>query len=136
MTITTTYSSDGETLTVHVPMNFRRRGGKKLVVVPNDAQPRPAQSKPGSPLVKLIVRAFYWKRLFDSGDYATLGELAAAEKVDKSHLCKVIRLTLLSPDIIEAILDGTEPTGLEIERMLKPFPIVWGQQLAWLEITI
>ena len=102
MTITTTYSSDGKTLTVHVPMNFRKRGGKKLVVVPNDAQPRPAQPKPDSPLVKLIVRAFYWKRLFDSGDYATLGDLAAAQNVHKSHLSKVMRLTLLSPDIVEA----------------------------------
>ena len=117
-----------KTVTVHVPMTFQNRGGRKLVVVPRNAPQRPPQRSIESPLARLLVRAFRWKRLLEIGEHATLADLAAAEKVDKSNLSKVLRLTLLSPDIVAAILDRTEPGDLQIERLLKPFPVEWEEQ--------
>jgi hypothetical protein len=114
-------------------MDLRKRGGRKLVVVPGD---RPADSRPQrqpiaaakSPLVKLLAHAFYWKRLFDSGEYTSLEELAAAEHVDRSYLSKVLRLTLLSPSIVEAILEGREPQRPTIEKALAGVPTGWRDQ--------
>ena len=66
--------------------------------------------------------------MLDSGDHATLGELAKAEGVAKPYLCRVIRLTLLAPDIVEAILDGKQGQGLTLDVLLKPFPLEWSRQ--------
>jgi hypothetical protein len=125
-------TTNGKTLTVHVPMSFRRRGGQKLVVVPSDAPRQPIRSRHESRLVKLLARAFYWKRLIDTGEYATLADLATAEKVNKSYLSKVLRLTLFAPDVVEVILDGTESDDLLVERLLQPFPVEWRKQRRWL----
>jgi hypothetical protein len=120
--------TDDNNVTVHVPMTFRNRGGCKLVVVPRDAPQRSPQRSIENPLAKVIVRAFHWKRLLEAGEYTTLAELAAVESIDKSNLSKALRLTLLAPDIVEAILDGTEHGDLQIERLLKPFPVEWEEQ--------
>ena len=113
-------------------MDLRRRGGRKVVVVPGDGAAEQAKQRVAAvaerPLVKLLARAFYWKRLFVSGEYASLEELAAAENVDKSYLSKVLRLTLLAPNIVEAILEGLEPPELTIERLILPLPIEWETQ--------
>jgi len=131
--ITTTASElNGNTLTIHVPMRFRRRGGQKRVVVPRDTPQRPMRSRDESPLVRILARAFYWKRLIETGEHVTLADLAAAENVDKSNLGKILSLTLLAPDIVESILDGTEPGDLQIEMLLKPFPAKWDEQRRFL----
>lgn len=128
MTKAATPTASGTTVSVHVPMTFRQRGGQKLVVVPNDAPQTPTRGRDESPLVKVLVRAFYWKRLIDTGEYATLADLAAAERVNKSYLSKVLRLTLLAPEIVETILDGKVPDDLPIERLLRPFTLEWELQ--------
>jgi hypothetical protein len=122
------------TLTVRVPMDLRRRGGRKLVVVPSDgAADSRTQRQPiaemESPLVKLLARAFYWKCLFDSGEYASLENLAASENVDRSYLSKVLRLTLLAPTIVEEIVEGQESKQLTIEKLLAGMPVSWQQQM-------
>ena len=98
--------TDENNVTVHVPMTFGNRGGRKLVVVPRDAPQRPPQRSIESPLAKAIVRAFHWKRLLEAGEYTTLAELGS----------------------VEAILDGTEHGDLQIERLLKPFSVEWEEQ--------
>ena len=132
MTITAVSETNGKTLTVHVSMRFRRRGGQKLVVVPGDAPQHPPRSRDESPLVRILARAFYLKRLIEAGEHLTLADLAAAENVDKSKLSKVLRLTLLAPDIVESILNGTEPEVLQIGRLLNPFPAEWDEQRQFL----
>jgi hypothetical protein len=79
-------------------------------------------------MVKALARAHRWKALLESGRYATVLELAEAEKINQSYLCRVLRLTLLSPEIAEAILDGRQCPGLTLHDLLVPFPHDWGAQ--------
>jgi hypothetical protein len=103
-------------ITVRVPLAIRRRGGRKLVVTPDGSSPgaAPARTRADPALVKALARAHRWKRLLESGRYASLGELAAAEKIDRSYLSKLLRLTLLAPDIVEAMLARTSHQGVGI----------------------
>jgi len=117
-------------LTVHVPMAFQRRGGRKLVVAP-DGSAMPAiapRFDVDSVLIKALARAFRWQQLLDSGSYSSIKELAANEKIDPSYLGDILRLTLLVPDIVEMILDGRQPPGLRFEQFRKSFPPEWQQQ--------
>jgi hypothetical protein len=120
----------GRTLTVRVPLTLRKRGGRKQVVMPEGAcwgQPRP---RVDNTMVKAIARAHRWKRLMESGRFASVTELAEAEKINQSYLCRVLRLTLLAPDIVEAILDGRQPAALQMDALLKPMPLEWAAQRA------
>ncbi|MCB1379087.1 MAG: hypothetical protein KDK89_12070, partial [Alphaproteobacteria bacterium] len=76
------------------------------------------------------ARAHRWKRFLESGEYSSVAELAAAEKINESYICRVLRLTLLAPDIVKAILDGRQPPELQMNVLLKPFPVEWGEQHA------
>lgn len=122
-------------ISVHLPMFFRRRGGRKLVVIPGDQahRPRPSGSPIVSPLLKAVVRAHRWARLLEHGEFGSIAELAAAERVDKSYLSKVLRLTLLGPSLVERILNGNESEALRIERLLQPFPNEWQKQAQLVE---
>lgn len=125
----TEMSRDGRSLTVHIPLAFRKRGGRKLVIAPAGADAwAPPRSRVDNAMVKALARAHRWKRLLESGDYATIEELAAAEKINPSYLSRVLRLTLLAPGIVEAVLDGRQPTGLQLDDLLKPFPVEWEPQ--------
>jgi hypothetical protein len=121
-------TGNGQTLTIRVPLTLRKRGGRKQVVSPEGAcwgQPRP---RVDNTMVKAIARAHRWKRLMESGRFASVTELAEAEKINQSYLCRVLRLTLLAPDIVEAILDGRQPAGLQMDDLLKPMPLEWAAQ--------
>ena len=121
-------TDDGSTLTIRMPLTLRKRGGRKQVVTPDGAcwgQPRP---RVDNTMVKAIARAHRWKRLMESGRFASVTELAEAEKINQSYLCRVLRLTLLAPDIVEAILDGRQPSTWQPELLLNPFPGNWSEQ--------
>jgi hypothetical protein len=122
-----TVSADGETITIHIPMTFRKRGGRKMVVTPDGAPwaPRP---RVDNALVKALARAFRWQRLLENGLHANLTELAAAEKVDRTYVGRVLRLSLLAPAFVEAILDGHQPVDLRLEDLLEGFSIEWAEQ--------
>jgi len=128
-------SQDGSALTVRVPLTFRKRGGRKLVIAPNGsdswAPPRP---RVDNTMVKAIARAHRWKRMLESGDFATVQDLASAEKINPSYLSRVLRLTLLAPDIVEAILDGRQPACLQLDALLMPFPVEWDRQRALIRL--
>ena len=68
--------------------------------------------------------------MLESGEYASVAELAAAERINQSYLCRVLRLTLLAPDLVEAILDGRQPPDVTLDRLMRPFPVEWGEQKA------
>ena len=122
-----TVSADGETITVHIPLTFTKRGGRKLVVTPDGTEwaPRPHID---NATVKALARAFRWQRMLDDGVCGTIDELANREKVNRGYMCRVLRLTLLAPDIVEAILVGREPEGMRLEDILNPFPAAWVEQ--------
>ncbi|WP_246164191.1 hypothetical protein [Blastochloris sulfoviridis] len=79
-------------------------------------------------MIKALARAHRWRRMLESGEFATVQDLAAAEKINPSYLARVLRLTLLAPDIVEAILDGRQPAGLQLNDLLAPFPVEWERQ--------
>jgi hypothetical protein len=81
-----------------------------------------------SRLVSALARAHRWKRLLEEGRYRSAGEIAEAEKVSRSFVNRMLRLTLLVPDIVEAILDGRQPKGTQLEGLTKPMPSEWGEQ--------
>jgi hypothetical protein len=117
-------------LTVHVPMAFRRRGGCKLIVAPDgSAMPMvPSRTQIDNVLLKALSRAVRWQRLLDQGVCGTIKEIASKEKIDPSYVGDVLRLTLLAPDIVEMILDGRQPPGLQFEQLRKSFPLEWRAQ--------
>ncbi|ANK79896.1 MAG: hypothetical protein TEF_03115 [Rhizobiales bacterium NRL2] len=116
-----------ETLSVRVPFRIRKHGGRKLMVSPDGAS-APARPRIDSTLVKALARAHRWKRLLEQGDYGNLTELARAEKINLSYVGRVLRLTLLAPDIVEGILDGRQPPTWQLELLLKPFSADWSEQ--------
>ena len=75
-------------------------------------------------MVKAIARAFRWREMLENGNYATIAEIAAAEKINETYVGRVLRLTLLAPDIVEAILNGRQPAGLQLDLLLGGFR--WG----------
>jgi len=112
-----------ETITVHVPFRLVKRGGRKEMVMPPDVSPR---RKTDNTLVKALARAFRWQKMLENGDHTTITELADAEKINYSYLSRVLRLTLLAPDIVETILKGNQ--SLTLKDVLRPFPLAWDQQ--------
>jgi hypothetical protein len=121
-------SKDGRTATASVPVTFLQRGGRKQVLTPPGAAPWSFAPRIDTALVKAIVRAHRWRQMLESGEYASSAELAKAEKVNDSYVSRILRLTLIAPDLIEAILAGRQPTTLQLEDLLKPLPAVWALQ--------
>jgi hypothetical protein len=85
-------------------------------------------------LLKAVARAHRWRRMLESGECASTGELAKAEKINQSYLCRILRLTLLAPAIVEAIVDGRNDPRLVSKDFMNPFPIEWQlQRIRFLE---
>ncbi len=114
------------TLSVRVPFAVRKRGGRKLVITPDGETHRP-RPRIDSALIKAIARAHRWQKMLEGGECASITELAAAEKIDRSYLCRVLRLTLLAPEMVETILDGRQPEGITLPGLMKGFPVEWGR---------
>ncbi|RBP90259.1 hypothetical protein [Paenirhodobacter enshiensis] len=115
-----------ETVTIRVPFRLVKRGGRKAMELPADT---PTQRRPDDALVKALARAFRWKRMLDSGEFATIAELAAREKITLSYLTRILRLTLLAPDLVAAILDGRQGAEVTLARLMEPLPAEWTEQL-------
>ena len=116
-----------ETMTLHVPFRIVKRGGRKEMHLPEDiAQLR----RTDNTLVKALARAFRWKRMLKSGEFATIAELAEREGIAPSYMTRVLRLALLSPDVVEAILDGKQGPEMTLARLMAPLPPEWTSQVA------
>jgi hypothetical protein len=111
-------SPDRRSLTVQVPLAFKRRGGRKQVVGPDgETAWAPMPARIDSTLVKALARAYRWRAMLESGNYSTMEEFAAAERINASYLARVLRLTLLAPWIVETAIEGgtiTERSGTEL----------------------
>jgi hypothetical protein len=116
-------------ITVRVPMTIRRRPGRKTVVTPLALAGAPAVATHADPaLVKALARAFRYQRLLDDGRYASISEMASAEKIERGYLGSLLRLTLLAPGLVEAILEGRQAEGVTLPALLEPFPVEWAVQ--------
>ena len=118
-------SDVSQTFTVVIPLAVKPRGGRKAMVTPGVLA---LERRQDITLIKAVARAFRWRRMLESGRFATINELAAAEKINSSYVSRVLRLTLLAPDIVEAILDGRQPEGMTLPGLMEPFPVEWKGQ--------
>jgi hypothetical protein len=123
-----TVSADGETITVHIPLTFRKRGGRKLVVTPDGAAWAPPP-RIDNAMVKALARAFRWQRMLDEGVHGTLEDLARAKGLAPSYVNGILRLTLLAPEIVEPIPDGRQPAELRLNDLLEGLPLCWSRQV-------
>jgi hypothetical protein len=119
-----------QTITVPVPFTIRKRGGRKLVITPDGVATAPApRARVNSALLKALARGFRWRKLLETGDYATIEEIAGSENINPSYVSRVLRMTLLAPEIVEAILSGRQPEGLTMARAMQPFSWEWQRQV-------
>src|ERR1700712_3692741 len=132
--IRTSVSNDGRTATVSIPVTFLQRGGRKQILSPAGAAPWSPAPRVDTALVKAVVRAHRWRQMIESGKYGSSAELAKAERGNDSYLSRILRLTLLAPDIIEAILTGRQPSTLQLDELFKPLPAAWNGQRSMLHI--
>jgi len=114
-----------ETVTLHVPFRLVKRGGRKEMQMPDGVR---LDRKADNTMVKALARAFRWKRMFESGEFATIAELAEREGIAPSYMTRILRLTLLAPDIVEAILVGSQGPEVTLARVLGWLPEEWEGQ--------
>ena len=124
-------------VTVSVPLTIRRRGGRKQIIGPDGAvAPQsdggasviPVNGDPA--LIKALARGFRWRRMLEDGRYASISEMAKAEKIERGYLGSLLRLTLLAPEMVEAIVDGRQSEGVTLPGLLEGVPVAWGEQKA------
>jgi len=121
-------SKDGRTAVVSISVSFLQRGGRKQILSPPGTAPWSPAPRVDGALVKAVVRAHRWRHMLENGEYTSSAELAKAEKVNDSYLSRILRLTLIAPDIIEAILAGRQASTLQLDDLLKPLPAAWDRQ--------
>ena len=118
-----------QNVTVTVPFAIRKRGGRKLVITPDGTTTAPVtRARLDSALLKALARGFRWRKLLETGDFSTIEEIAEAENINPSYVSRVLRMTLLAPEIVKTILAGKQPEGLTMARAMQPFPVEWKRQ--------
>jgi hypothetical protein len=127
-------SHEVETLTIRIPIRLKRRGGRKLIMTPYGAAVPPPKPRRDETIIKALVRAHRWRRRIESGQAKSITDLAEQEGVTDAYVCRLLPLTCLAPDIVEAILDGRQPKGLRLAEMLGNGPLMWDAQRSHVEI--
>ena len=117
-----------DTMTIRIPMRLQRRGGRKLIMTPEGVAAPARKPRRDAILIQALVRAHRWRRRIESGRAKSITDLAEQEGVTDAYVCRLLPLTCLAPDIVEAILDGRQPKGLRLAEMLGNGPLGWEQQ--------
>ena len=116
-------------LTTEIPMTFRRRAGKAVIVLPNGERAvERREALIDNAMIKLIARGHRWQRQLFDGTHASIADIAKSENINPSFVSRVLRLAYLSPTIVEAILDGKYPAHLTMKDLMEPFPMEWERQ--------
>ena len=124
-----TLQNDDNGIVVNVPLTLKKRGGRKEVILPQAfAAESPMRPSHQEALVIAIARAHRWQKLLDDGKFQSVSDLAREIGLDVSFAARLLRLTLLTPDIVEAILMGEEPSGLSLTQLTKQLPLLWDEQ--------
>jgi hypothetical protein len=120
---------DGSTITVRIPITWRRHGGRKLIMAPDGGDAwAPAKLRPDETLIRALARAHRWKRSVEHGTYRSAAEIAEAEGVTRSFVNRMLRLTLLAPDIQEAIFEGRQRKEMTVQDLTQAVPSAWTEQ--------
>ena len=123
-------TADKRTIVVTIPIDLRRTGARKQILAPANLLLSPSRPRPNETIIRALARAFHWRQQIETGVVHNARALAEREKMDPSFLARTLRLTLLAPDIIDAILDGRQPKELSLADLMKGFPEVWEDQKA------
>jgi len=123
-----TVETEGTSVVVRITMQIKRRMGRKEVIVPQGLDEAP-QAGAQEPLVVALARAFHWQDLLDAGRYSSISELAVELRVDRCYVRRILNLATLAPDLITALVEGREPSGLSLERLVKGVPLPWHEQM-------
>lgn len=119
---------EADCVRIIVPVSFRRRGGRRIIIAPEGVKPEKSTLRPDETLIHGVAKARRWQVMYEQGKFASLEAFAEKFHLNKSYAARVMRLNLLAPDIREAILDGRQPRGLKLAEMMKPFPAEWHLQ--------
>src|SRR5690606_19203348 len=123
---------EGNAVVVHIAIRFYRRMGRQTLLTPDGHVSKPERQTNG-PLVEAIVKAHRWQEQLEAGEYASVDDIAHAHKVNRTYIGRLMRLTSLAPDIVEAILRGEEPSGMSLEKLRRALPVSWAiQRERWL----
>ena len=124
-----TVSRDGDAIVVRIPVRFHRRNGRQMVLTHggSNGQPAPERESNGS-LVSALAKAYRWQEQLESGEFASLEDLAAANGIDRTYVGRILRLTSLAPEIVERILNGNEPHEISLRQLQKGIPSRWDEQ--------
>ncbi len=118
-----------DVISVALPMTFKKRGGRNVIILPDGTQGNPAPTATiDNTMIKAIARVFRWQKLLENGTYGCQEEIARAENIGSSFVSRVVRLALLAPYIVEAILAGKQPASLALKDLMAPFPVEWDRQ--------
>ena len=128
---------DGDFVVINIPMTFRKRNGRKQIVLPPGVRDEsPADADARCPLRIALARAYRWQKMIESGEIQSAGEWARRLKLDRSFIARTMRLTAMAPDIVEAVLRGDEPEGLSLKSMRREVPLSWYEQRETVHIPL
>lgn len=118
-----------DVISIEIPMAFKKRGGRKVIVLPDGSHGHPIPAATiDNTMIKAIARAFRWQKLLENGTYTCLDDIARSEKIGPSFISRIFRLTSLAPGIVDSILDGHQPAHLTLKNLMQQFPLVWEVQ--------
>jgi hypothetical protein len=120
--------SPATSITVRVPLKLRPRPGRKTIVTPMTDGMASVTTRADPALIKALARAFRYQKLLDEGRYASISEMAAAEKIERGYLGQLLRLTLLAPALLEELMNGRRGFSRSLPELLQPFPELWKNQ--------
>jgi len=124
------YSDAGKSVTF-VPLTIKRRHNRKVLTPPPGAPSVFGTPDLDIPMIKMLGKAFYWQRMIDEGLFDSGNALARRHKLEPGWVAEILRLTLLAPDIVEAIVDGRQPRHVHlhlIKGRLSELPREWDKQ--------
>ncbi|MGV1045318.1 LacI family transcriptional regulator [Limnohabitans sp.] len=125
-------NNDGS-VTISIPMKISRYSGRKQIVVPKTIAPQGSFDSSATPMQIALAKGHLWKSILESGRVESIRQLAKREKVDNSHIGKMINMTTLSPLIVQGILDETLPPEITLFDLAQNTPVSWDEQKKMLE---
>lgn len=113
---------------LRIPMKLKKRCGRKEVIVADGLHERAGNPDMDVPFVIALARAHAWQELLDSGKYRSIAEMAQDLDICSSYMKRLLRFTILAPDIIEAVLDGKESDAISQSKLTGEIPAKWHVQ--------
>jgi len=120
---------EDDSIVIRIPMAFKKCGGRKEIILPDGADGSGAPApQPQRPLVAALAKGLRWQQTLEGGQAGSIKDIARGNHVDPSYVARMLRLATLAPDIVEALLDGREPSGLSLRKLTGNLPLTWAEQ--------